>query len=64
VLQISLGGENRVRYATLTNELRHFNGRTGMGAVMGAKNLKAIAVRGHGRYADLASCRPSSPWWS
>ena len=32
--------------AALTNELRHFNGRTGMGAVMGSKNLKAIAVRG------------------
>jgi aldehyde:ferredoxin oxidoreductase len=54
VLQIGLGGENRVRYAAITNELRHFNGRTGMGAVMGAKNLKAIAVRGHGRYLDLA----------
>lgn len=54
VLQIGLGGENRVRYAAITNELRHFNGRTGMGAVMGSKNLKAIAVRGHGRYLDLA----------
>ncbi len=54
VLQIGLGGENLVRYAALTNELRHFNGRTGMGAVMGSKNLKAIAVRGSGRYADLA----------
>ena len=54
VLQIGLGGENMVRYACLTNELRHFNGRTGMGAVMGSKNLKAVAVRGSGRYADLA----------
>lgn len=52
VLQIGIGGENLVRYAALTNELRHFNGRTGMGAVMGSKNLKAIAVRGGGRYAD------------
>lgn len=54
VLQIGLGGENRVRYAAITNDLRHYNGRTGMGAVMGSKNLKAIAVRGSGRYLDLA----------
>jgi aldehyde:ferredoxin oxidoreductase len=50
VLQIGPGGENLVRYAALTNELAHFNGRTGMGAVMGSKNLKAIAVRGKSRY--------------
>jgi len=54
VLQIGAGGENKVRYAAITNDLRHFNGRTGMGAVMGSKNLKAIAVRGSGRYLDLA----------
>jgi aldehyde:ferredoxin oxidoreductase len=46
VLQIGPGGENLVRYACIVNELKHFNGRTGMGAVMGSKNLKAIAVRG------------------
>ncbi|HEY6041420.1 MAG TPA: aldehyde ferredoxin oxidoreductase N-terminal domain-containing protein, partial [Anaerolineae bacterium] len=54
VLQIGLGGENRVRYAALTNDLRHFNGRNGMGAVMGSKNLKAIAVRGTGKYVEHA----------
>ncbi len=54
VLQIGLGGENLVRYAALVHELRHYNGRTGMGTVMGSKNLKAVAVRGHGRYLDLA----------
>ncbi|MGB8646269.1 MAG: aldehyde ferredoxin oxidoreductase family protein [Anaerolineae bacterium] len=53
ILQIGLGGENRVRFAGMINELRHFNGRTGMGAVMGSKNLKAIAVRGTGKYLDL-----------
>jgi aldehyde:ferredoxin oxidoreductase len=53
VLQIGIGGENLVRFAALTNELRHFNGRNGIGAVMGSKNLKAIAVRGSGRYTDL-----------
>ncbi len=54
VLQIGLGGENLVRFAAITHELRHFNGRTGMGAVMGSKNLKAVAVRGSGRYLDRA----------
>ena len=54
VLQIGLGGENLVRYAGLTNELRHFNGRNGMGAVMGSKNLRAVAVRGRTRYQKLA----------
>ncbi len=54
VLQIGIAGENLVRYAGLTNDLRHFNGRTGMGAVMGSKNLRAIAVRGTQRYQALA----------
>jgi aldehyde:ferredoxin oxidoreductase len=52
VLQIGLGGENRVRFAAITHDLRHYNGRTGMGAVMGSKNLKAIAVRGSHKYLD------------
>jgi len=46
VAQIGPAGENLVKYACISNELAHFNGRTGMGAVMGSKNLKAIAVRG------------------
>lgn len=43
---IGPAGENLVRYASVVNNLRHTNGRSGMGAVMGSKNLKAIAVRG------------------
>lgn len=54
VLQIGIAGENLVRYAGLTNDLRHFNGRNGMGAVMGSKNLRAIAVRGRQRYQSTA----------
>ena len=46
IAQIGPGGENLVRYACIINELKHVNGRTGMGAVMGSKNLKAIAVKG------------------
>ena len=52
VLQIGLGGENLVRYAAISHNMRHYNGRTGLGAVMGSKNLKAIAVRGSGSLAD------------
>jgi aldehyde:ferredoxin oxidoreductase len=54
VLQIGIAGENLVRYAGLTNDLRHFNGRNGMGAVMGSKNLRAVAVRGSQRYQAFA----------
>jgi len=46
IAQIGLAGENLVRFANIVNELKHFNGRNGLGAVMGSKKLKAIAVRG------------------
>src|SRR6266404_7571347 len=45
VASIGAAGENRVRFATISNEGRHA-GRGGVGAVMGSKNLKAIAVCG------------------
>ena len=45
VAAIGKAGENRVRFATISNEGRHA-GRGGVGAVMGAKNLKAIALCG------------------
>jgi len=43
---IGPAGENLVRFATIQHELGHGAGRTGTGAVMGSKNLKAIVVRG------------------
>jgi aldehyde:ferredoxin oxidoreductase len=46
VLQTGIAGERGVRFAAIVNQLKHFHGRCGLGAVMGAKNLKAIAVRG------------------
>ncbi len=46
---IGLAGENRVPYAAILSDHGRLAGRTGMGAVMGSKNLKAIAVRGVGR---------------
>ena len=45
VAAIGPAGERRVRYATISNEGRHA-GRGGAGAVMGAKNLKAVALSG------------------
>ncbi len=47
IAKIGPSGENLVCYACVINDLRNAAGRTGMGAVMGSKNLKAIAVRGH-----------------
>jgi aldehyde:ferredoxin oxidoreductase len=43
---IGIGGENLVRFANVISGLKNAAGRTGMGCVMGSKNLKAIAVRG------------------
>jgi aldehyde:ferredoxin oxidoreductase len=43
---IGQAGENLVRFANISNDMEHFNGRTGMGAVMGSKNLKAVVARG------------------
>ena len=47
VASIGIAGEHLVRFATISNEGRHA-GRGGVGAVMGSKNLKAIALRGDG----------------
>jgi aldehyde:ferredoxin oxidoreductase len=47
VAQIGPAGEKLTRFAAIMNMCNRANGRTGMGAVMGSKNLKAIAVRGH-----------------
>lgn len=47
VAQIGPAGEKLARFAAIMNMCNRANGRTGMGAVMGSKLLKAIAVRGH-----------------
>ncbi len=46
VAQVGPAGENRVRFAAIMNMVNRANGRTGMGAVMGSKRLKAVVVRG------------------
>lgn len=45
IAQIGPGGENLVRYACIINMCNRANGRNGMGAVMGSKNLKAVVVK-------------------
>jgi aldehyde:ferredoxin oxidoreductase len=45
---IGPAGENRVLFACIMNDLHRAAGRSGVGAVMGSKNLKAIAVVGTG----------------
>ncbi len=52
-------GENLVKFAAVMNMRNRAAGRTGMGAVMGSKKLKAIAVRGKARpeMADTAAVR-------
>ena len=46
VLTIGVGGEKLVRFANVMTGIKNAGGRTGMGAVMGSKNLKAVAARG------------------
>lgn len=48
VASIGPAGENLVRFAAIMNDKHRAAGRSGVGAVMGSKNLKAIAVRGTG----------------
>ena len=64
VLQIGPAGENGVRFAGIFSMSNRANGRTGMGAVMGSKNLKAIAVRGKNRpkAADKVRLNQLAKW--
>ncbi|MFX1336096.1 MAG: aldehyde ferredoxin oxidoreductase family protein [Promethearchaeota archaeon] len=47
VAAIGSAGEKKVLYSSVISSGNRASGRTGMGAVMGSKNLKAVAVRGH-----------------
>ncbi len=46
IAQCGIAGEKLVRFAAIINMATRANGRTGLGAVMGSKNLKAVVVRG------------------
>ncbi len=64
VLQCGPAGENGVRFAAMISMKNRANGRTGMGAVMGSKKLKAIVVRGKNRpaIADPAGFKEIARW--
>ena len=49
ILTIGPAGERRVRYACLSHDFGRQAGRSGVGAVLGSKQVKAIAVKGTGR---------------
>jgi aldehyde:ferredoxin oxidoreductase len=48
VMQCGPAGEKLVRYASVSSDLHDAYGRTGMGAVFGSKNLRAVVVKGTG----------------
>ncbi|MGD9086056.1 MAG: aldehyde ferredoxin oxidoreductase N-terminal domain-containing protein, partial [Desulfobacterales bacterium] len=54
VAQTGPAGMNRVRFANITNNLGHFNGRGGFGALMGSKNLRAVAALGAAKLSSHA----------
>lgn len=47
VAQIGPAGENQVLYSAVMHDVNRAAGRNGLGALMGSKNLKAVAVRGN-----------------
>jgi aldehyde:ferredoxin oxidoreductase len=53
---IGPAGERLVRFANVSNDMEHFNGRTGMGCVMGSKNLKAVVAR-------VSASKATRPTW-
>lgn len=54
VSSIGTAGENGVLYSSIVNDLHRAAGRSGVGAVAGSKNLKAIAVRGTKGVGNIA----------
>lgn len=64
VLQCGPAGEKGVRFAAIISMKNRANGRTGMGAVMGSKNLKAIVVRGKNKpnVAEPAAFKEVARW--
>jgi aldehyde:ferredoxin oxidoreductase len=59
---IGPGGERQVRFATISNNKWHHAGRTGVGAVMGSKKIKAIVFHGSSRRRPAAPESLESHW--
>ena len=53
VSSIGRAGENQVLFACVINDLHRAAGRSGVGAVMGSKNLKAVAIRGTKGFGNI-----------
>ena len=70
VASIGVAGERGVRFACIMNDLHRAAGRSGVGAVMGSKNLKAVAVHGtigvsvHDPKASWRRCARLMQCWS
>ncbi len=66
VSQIGPAGEKLVRLAAIANDINRYYGRCGLGAVMGSKMLKAIAVRGRKALplADPEKIKEIAKWLS
>ena len=64
VAEIGPAGENLVRFAGIINDFKDIAGRSGMGAVMGSKKLKAIVVKGSQNLplADAAKVKEVGRW--
>ena len=58
ILTIGPGGESKVRFGAIMTEKDHAAGRTGMGSVMGSKNLKAIVIS-KGSHKHFPAVTPS-----
>jgi len=57
IAQCGIAGERLGRLAAIMNMANRANGRTGLGAVMGSKNLKAVVVRGKSKKLTLADAK-------
>lgn len=64
VAQIGPAGENQVRFAAVMHDVNRAAGRSGLGAVMGSKKLKAVAVRGKQRIGlvDRSEMKETLKW--
>ncbi len=64
--QCGPAGENLVKFAAVANDVTHYIGRTGMGAVMGSKRLRAVVARGHNPVYlhDKDKVREMSSWFA
>ena len=64
LMAIGPAGENQVKFACIVNMASRAAGRTGLGAVMGSKNLKFISARGKAKIAvaDPAKLKELTQW--